>query len=182
MKAETRGQLFPRTASPNSWGPWLTTAPPGHPSCQPAFPGARSSVRETTANPSTFPGRRRLTRKEFIPPTSHNLKAQMRASAHPRSATISVDVITALACPRGLRPVGAGLEASAQVFSAHLGLTTHFDETASGPASSPLLHRELLPSQGPNEGCAPQYSGVSNHLWTECKIPITRMKKAAVRP
>lgn len=100
MKAETRGQLFPRTASPNSWGPWLTTAPPGHPSCQPAFPGARSSVRETTANPSTFPGRRRLTRKEFIPPTSHNLKAQMRASAHPRSATISVDVITALACPR----------------------------------------------------------------------------------
>ena len=56
-----------------------------------AFPRAKSPVLEVMANPSTFPGQDRLTRRGYLLPSSSNLKAHTHTCS---PITLALEVTT----------------------------------------------------------------------------------------
>ena len=112
-----------------------------------AFPRAKSPVLEGMANPSTFPGQDRLTRRGYLLPSSSNLKALMCAPECTHTHMLTHHLGFGSYHPAA----GTGVDASTRPMLFSWNSQPILFEIVPRPPSSPLLRCKLLISRGSNE-------------------------------
>lgn len=110
---------------------------------------AKSPVQDVTANPSTFPGTYRLTRRRYLLPSSSNLTALMCA---PECTHAHTHMLTHHLGSGSYHPAaGNGVAASTRPMPFSWDSRPILFEIVPRRPSSPLLRCKLLISRGSNE-------------------------------